>query len=61
MVEWLNVKDMADAAWEAERLKRLKARLLTQRVEAELCRRLEGAPWRGISRISRRAAAAPRP
>ena len=42
-VEWLNVKDMADAAWEAERLKRLKTRLLTQRVEAELCRRLEGA------------------
>jgi hypothetical protein len=42
-VEWLNVKDMADAAWEGERLKRLKTRLLTQRVEAELCRRLEGA------------------
>ena len=26
MVEWLNVKDIADAAWEGERLKRLKTR-----------------------------------
>ena len=55
MVEWLNVKDMADAAWEAERLKRLKTRLLTQRVEAELCRRLENALAEKI-RIRRLAA-----
>jgi hypothetical protein len=43
IVEWLNVKDIADDAWEAERLKRLKTRLLTRRVEAELCRHLADA------------------
>ena len=42
-VEWLNVKDIADFAWESERLKRLKARMLTQRVKEALCGHVENA------------------
>ena len=57
-VEWLNVKDIADFAWEGERLKRLKARLLTRRVETELRSQLE-TPWRRRARIRRPAAASP--